>query len=440
MKELKKIEIPVTQLQQGMYVSDLDCGWEKSPFLLQGFIVTSDKIRLKLQEICQHVSIDTSRSIDLKKSMNDPTENTFQNKNDGAYRASAKPPPVHKNRYKKDAQTAKQEVHVAKKSYSVVQENLTGLLSNVDKKSIANPKRMDAASQLLVTSAISYPSSLPWLAMVQDRDNRAYDHALRTSTWALLCGRHIGLSKPDLKHLAIGTMLKDTGRIHDALQRKQSLSDQKSNSDIDTQLTDYDNLDPKVIDIIENFRERFNGTGKPRGLVGEEIPLLARVTAIATAYDFALNPVSEHREQMSPSQAAAMIYNQRGRAFQEELAILFIEAIGTYPTGTIMQLDTGEVAVVVSQDENSRLRPHILIVTDDTGQPIQQKRLVQLGKESDDDEGEVLNAKVMRDLSSQTINFNLAELMEEYEVIKAKAKAKQKPTQLERFKSFWRKK
>eukprot|EP00903_Cladosiphon_okamuranus_P004343 g4341.t1 len=88
-----------------------------------------------------------------------------------------------------------------------------------------------------------------------------------------------------------------------------------------------------------------------------------------------------------------MIYTQRGRAFQDELAIQFIEALGTYPLGTILQLDTGEVAVVVGQDEKHRLKPRIIVVTDEAGQPIAKKRIANLGKAQED--AEVISHQLM---------------------------------------------
>lgn len=439
-KELKRIKVPAGRIQMGMYVSNLDRPWKDSPFLLQGFVVSSSKVMTKLREICDFVYVDTDKSVNPRRmkaqavDTNQPEPPTSQKSDPkDPYRASKAKLPINKSRYKKPPSMTPADMKLARQSYKDVQKNLSGILDGISKKSLADQKQVDEASDTLVSSAVSYPSSLSWLALIQKHNNRIYDHALRASTWAVLCGRHIGLNESDLKWLAIGTMLKDIGQLRSALKKKKLSSNQSVEQSVD--LAKLSKLNSKVIGIIAHHRERFNGTGKPRGLEGEEIPLLARIATIATAYDLALNPMSKGREPMSPSQSARMIYTQRGRAFQDELAIQFIEALGTYPLGTILQLDTGEVAVVVGQDEKSRLKPRIIVVTDEAGQPIAQKRIANLGKAGEGDDGEFINAKVMRDLSFSAINLNMAELLEEYETLQ---KASENSGKLGFFKRLFR--
>jgi len=427
-KEVKRIKVPVDRIRMGMYISNLDRPWKDSPFLLQGFIVSSPKVLSKLKEICDFVYVDAGKSVNPKGNSgktsgggaSNSSKNIKSNPKD-PYRPSKTALPINKDRYKSVGGMTQADMRLARQSYKDVQKSLSGLLDGISKESSAERQQVDKASDTLVASAVSYPSSLSWLALIQKHNNRIYDHSLRTSTWAVLCGRHIGLSESDLKWLAIGTMLKDIGQLRSALKKKKLSSKESVEQSVD--LAKLSKLNSKVIGVIAHHRERFNGTGKPKGLEGEEIPLLARIATIATAYDLALNPMSKDRKPMSPSQAARMIYTQRGRAFQDELAIQFIEALGTYPLGTILQLDTGEVAVVVGQDKKSRLKPRIIIVTDQAGQPIAKKRIANLGKAGEGDTGEFINAKVMRDLSFSSINLNMAELLEEYETLNKSTKS-----------------
>lgn len=443
-KELKKIKVPANKIQMGMYVTGLDRPWNDSPFLLQGFVVSSSKVLSRLRELCEYVYVDTAKSVDVQRlkrvtssECSPKTGGSGKHSDRNPYRASKNPPPINRGRYAPPKPMSSAEMQTARRSFKDVQEHLTSVLSGVEKNSSANQKQVDTASGTLVSSAISYPSSLSWLALIQKHNNRIYDHALRASTWALLCGKHIGLSESDLKWLAIGTMLKDIGQLKRAAKSKNSKLSPEESVQLSVNLAKVSKLNRKVIGVIAHHRERFNGTGKPKGLEGEEIPLLARIASIATAYDLALNPISKDREAISPSQAAKMIYTQRGRAFQDELAIQFIEALGTYPLGTILQLDTGEVAVVVGQDEKHRLKPKIIVVTDEAGQPIENKRIANLGKAHEGAEGEHINAKVMRDLSFSSINLNMAELLNEYERLQ---KVEKKSGSLNFFKRVFRRK
>ena len=423
-KELERVQVPADKIQMGMYVTGLDRPWKDSPFLLQGFVVSSPKVLEKLRNLCSFVYVDSKKSLrapdadsQVFSPIGDGTAKNGKASRKDPYRASKKKLPINKDRYVAKPQMTSSEMRTARESYKDVQKTLSGLLQGISENSLADQKYVDKASGTLVSSAISYPSSLSWLALIQKHNNKIYDHALRASTWAVLCGRHIGLSESDLKWLAIGTMLKDIGKIRSMLKKAEEQSSSKAQAQ-SIDIAKLSKLNKNVIEVIAHHRERFNGTGKPRGLEGEEIPLLARIATIATAYDLSLNPLSKDREPMSPSQAARMIYTQRGRAFQDELAIQFIEALGTYPLGTILQLDTGEVAVVVGQDDKHRLKPRIIVVTDEAGQLIENKRIANLGKAGEGDKGEYINAKVMRDLSFSSIELNMADLLEEYDRLK----------------------
>jgi hypothetical protein len=182
----------------------------------------------------------------------------------------------------------------------------------------------------------------------------------------------------------------------------------------------------KVLGVIECYREKFNGTGKPRGLAGEAIPLLARIAAIAITYDLLLHPINADRPAMSPSEAARYIYAQRGRAFQDELAVQFIEALGTYPLGTLLQLDSGEIGVVVDHDEKARLKPTIMVVADEFGNstPTAQWRIINLNRASDEDYlrgaagSETLVTRIMRDLSADNLDLDMQRIQNVYQQIK----------------------
>lgn len=426
--------MPSDRIQMGMYIVGLDRAWKDSPFLLQGFVVSSPKVLQRLKDLCEYVYVDSEKSIrlgDKRKQKQEKPEpaspfspQVKKSSKRDPYRASRQPLPLNKERYRPHTRMTHAEMRVARESYQEVQKSLTRLLDGVTEGSVADLDEVNEASGTLVSSAISYPSSLSWLALIQKHNNKIYNHALRASTIAVLCGRHIGLSENDLKWLAIGTMLKDIGQLRAQLKKsaKEKKLTQEQIAELSVSFATVNKLHKKVIGIIAHHRERFNGTGKPKGLEGEEIPLLARIATIATAYDLALNPISKGREPMSPSQAARMIYTQRGRAFQDELAIQFIEALGTYPLGTILQLDTGEVAVVVGQDEKHRLKPRIIVVTDEAGQPIAKKRIANLGKAQEGSEGEHINAKVMRDLSFNSISLNMADLLDEYDALEKEQK------------------
>jgi len=89
--------------------------------------------------------------------------------------------------------------------------------------------------------------------------------------------------------------------------------------------------------------------------------LLARIAGIATTYDAISNP-REAVEPVAPSRAVSLLYNMRNNQFQEDLVVKFIQSIGLYPTGTLVELTTGDIGVVIEQHPQSRLMPQIAVL------------------------------------------------------------------------------
>lgn len=324
--ELKQIRVPAMHIAMGMYVSALDRPWSDSPFLMQGFCVTSPKVLAKLQELCEYVMVDSAKSIgtEVDKKLNTaPVAAKFDtNKSDEPVQASAKPLPINKEKYVRRPVMTTADVTTARQSYKNVQNSIGSVFKGVSANSALDAKSVEKASSALVNSAVRYPSALSWLALMQKRSDKVYNHAMRASTWALLCGRHIGIDEAELKYLTLAILLKDIGNLKSKSSKTRVNTEGMTREEAaiarTVALVKQSTKSEKVISIIETYREKFNGTGKPKGLVGEEIPLLARIASIAIAYDLLLNPVRSDRAALSPSEASRYIYAQRGRAFQDD--------------------------------------------------------------------------------------------------------------------------
>ena len=419
-QELHRVKVPTENLQIGMYVAELDIPWNSSPFTLQGFVIKSDNIRAKLRQICTYVLVDSTKSTpDNRKKLSVQVESFTRSKSkkNGPYQPSSEPLPIDNQRYARRPPMTLEETRKARSSYQKMRASLGGVYQSIQNNSATDSKQIEKASGLLVSSALSYPSSLSWLAMIQEKSSKTYDHSLRTATWALLCGRHIGLNQADLKWLAIGCMLKDFDQLVKEAKRKKA-SGSEDAVDYVSSLSRAARLNRKAIEVINYHKECFNGTGKPKGLLGEQIPLLARIASIAEAYDLLLNPMDRLQKPMSPSQAERAVYSQRGRAFQDELVIQFIEALGTYPLGTVLKLNSGETAMVVDQDPKFRLKPTLLVFADQDGQPLASKRILRLSEYEKNEAlkggGDHKPARILSDVSKNDLHFNMSTLLEEY--------------------------
>jgi putative two-component system response regulator len=182
---------------------------------------------------------------------------------------------------------------------------------------------------------------------VEQRDPFTGEHCQRLSVAAVMLGEALGLSKADLTALFRGGYLHDIGKISipDAILFKQGLLtpeewDVMRSHPIKGEhiCRTMKSLRP-VLPIIRNHHERWDGTGYPDGLVGESIPLLARIMQVADIYD-ALITERPYKPALSTEEAFAVMEEEVRRGWRDpELVPLFISTIQTAPAGELASLD-----------------------------------------------------------------------------------------------------
>lgn len=229
---------------------------------------------------------------------------------------------------------------------------------------------LETAVTPMVNSILRHPAALSCLVRLQKKDDYLYHHSLASLVWATVLGRHIGLNHDDLNVIALGALLLDVGKIRlpDEMLRKPDKLDEGETMlmrrhielglDI---LSESRDLDQRVKEMVAHHHERYNGGGYPRGLKGSQIPVFGRVAGIVDAYDAMITP-RPYAEPMSSYEAFRQLRAVADVDFQAELIDQFIQAIGVFPTGTLVELNTGEVAVVTKQNRVRRLRPEVMVI------------------------------------------------------------------------------
>jgi len=146
-------------------------------------------------------------------------------------------------------------------------------------------------------------------------------------------------------------------------------------------------VDFEILAIIENHHERMDGSGYPRGIDGAAIPLLARIAGLVDTYD-AMITARPYATARTSHEATQELLDCKGILFQEALVEQFVQAIGLFPTGTMVELNTGEVAIVVTQNNTRRLKPEVVIVLNADKESMEALKVVNLADQSIAAEGE----------------------------------------------------
>ena len=371
-KQLRQIS--VAQLQLGMYVHTLDRDWMGTPFLFQGFEITTDEELAQLRSLCKHVQIemDAAEVLPLAPELLRAADAGGAKAVDTLALAAADPiarsatvPAVDKIELRTELSQATEVMGTARTVVLAVFDQLRdggGL----------EAAAIESVVESMVHSVFRNRDAMGWLARMRSKDDYLYTHSLSTSVWALTFGRHLGLDREAMKVLGTGAMLLDVGKTRmpaHLLRKPEALTPTewkllRLHARYGAQLLRADEaLDKRVIEMVESHHERFDGSGYGNGLKGEDIPFLARVAGIVDAYD-AMISERAYAKPKTAYQAVRELSALAGTAFQPELVELFIQAVGVFPTGTLVELNTGEVGVVTAQNRYRRLKPEIMLILD----------------------------------------------------------------------------
>jgi len=164
-----------------------------------------------------------------------------------------------------------------------------------------------------------------------------------------------------------------------------------------------------VFNMVAYHHERYNGNGYPHGLKGQQIPLHGRIAAIIDCFD-AITTDRVYCKAISPYHAIEKLYEWRDVDFQSALVERFIQAVGIYPTGTIIELASGDIGIIVAQNPVKRLKPKIMLVLNNNKETYDNCLVFDLLTESKDHEGrdlKIIRAHKHGDFSIDHSNFSL---------------------------------
>jgi putative nucleotidyltransferase with HDIG domain len=215
-----------------------------------------------------------------------------------------------------------------------------------------------------------------------------YYHSLNVAVLSMMLGREAGLSAERINLLGVGALFHDVGksRIPDQVLLKTEPLNHAERAlyhlhcHMGEEIAEKLGLDPDAIAIVSQHHETMDGTGYPRGLKGDGISHLARIVAIANAYDNHCNRINPD-ESLTPHEALAQMFSKERVHFDDELLKMFIKCMGVYPPGSIVQLSNEAVGMVISINPSQTLRPSVLIY--DPTVPKEDAIIIDLESEPD---------------------------------------------------------
>jgi HD-GYP domain-containing protein (c-di-GMP phosphodiesterase class II) len=363
--EIEETRIDATDLRVGMFVCRLDRPWESTPFPLQGIELRTQEDVRNLRNLCAYVYIDRHRqAVDhshMLKSGDRKPELRFTRV-------------VHYT----DAVSVEDELPNAQAALRTATEMVDLIYADVASGRELSVELVERAVRPLVASVLRSADAFLYLEGMRRHDGYTYSHAIACSALAAAFGRHMGLHEDTVFSLAAGGLLMDVGKTRvpqELLQSPNPLSPQdlevvRSHIRHGMEIAaDAGINDPDVLAALRTHHERHDGGGYPQRLLGSGIPVPGRMLGIIDSYD-AMISARPYRSPISRHRALQQIYSGRNTLFQSELVEQFQACLGVYPTGSLVELSSGEIAVVIMQNKVRRLRPRVLLLTTPDKQPL----------------------------------------------------------------------
>jgi HD-GYP domain-containing protein (c-di-GMP phosphodiesterase class II) len=382
------VELPVEQIKLGTYVSRLDRPWAETPFLFQGFTVASDEDLQLLRSLCKVVYAEVSieEAEELKSARRAPATPREPRPPEPLEELSANPAAFADRVPIKDAVELKTELTLATTSFGEARRAVGAIFDHLRRGGGLDVPHLQTVVGSMVDSVFRNRDAMAWLARMKSKDDYLYSHSLSASVWALAFGRHLGLDKETLTSLGTGAMLLDIGKtmLPTELLTKSGKPSDKEWQMIRTHvdqgvklLRAAPDVDNRILTMIETHHERFDGSGYPHKLKGDDIPLIGRIAGIVDCYDAMISERS-YAKPRSAYDAVRELKRLGGIAFPAELVELFIQAVGVFPTGSLVELNTGEVGVVIGQNRYRRLRPEVMLILDAQKKPREEFTTIDL--------------------------------------------------------------
>ncbi len=392
-----------------MYVCRLDRPWLETPFLFQGFYIRDDKEIEDLRRYCDFVEIDLEQSDARILDSLSPagrmsrqravSTSVFYRRNSiwhrirrifGGKEVTA-PQQLEPGEFYQDTASTADELVVARSVHSGALEQLMNVLGAIrNGESISMPE-LEVVTGAMVDSVLRNSTALALLTRMREKGEYTSSHSLESSVWALVFGRHLCLDRESLTAVGLGGLLLDVGKTKipaKLLIKKGELSDverayMKTHVDIGLEiLAETTDVDSRVLDMVATHHERYDGSGYPKGWKGNQIPVFGRIGGIVDSYA-AMTSDRPYANAKSSYDAMREFKALSDKHFQAEMVEQFIQAVGIFPAGTLVELNTGEIGVVLKEHQSSRLQPELAIIRDSKKRPLENFEVIDLRQEGE---------------------------------------------------------
>ena len=254
------------------------------------------------------------------------------------------------------------------------------VLRTAEEKQVLQVRKAKRLTQQMVDLIQTDESMLVGLASIKSFDAYTFAHSVNVCIYSMLIGDRMRLEKADVARLGLAALMHDIGKTYipaTILNSNGKLSERewelmKYHTFFGVKEISRVNALRDAVDtlfVTAQHHAQFNGNGYPQRPGGWKLRLFSRIVTVADYYDAMTAYRIYQKEPITPDQALQFMVANAGNIFDPFIPKIFVQAMGLYPTGTIVELDNGEIGVVTRQNGDHRFlhRPVVEVLRSSEG-------------------------------------------------------------------------
>lgn len=400
-------KIAINDLTIGMYIADMKTSWFTTPFLTHNFLIKNKSQIEKIKSIkIKKIFIDTDKGLDIGQTLEGERKKKKEKEEKERIEVIEKPKKSknlleaieaiedEEEEFDEDGEIIEEKIQFEKelieatKVRSDVEDVVSNVMLDIKLGKAVNVENIVNVAKDMVDSIYRNKHAITSLARLKNFNEYTFNHCVNVAILSATFGRHLRLSKKDVTILGMGGIVHDLGKMkvpESILNKPGSYTPEefevmKMHVNYTMDILDKSDGIPEGAKLMaKEHHERCDGKGYPNGLKEKEISLFGLIGAIVDVYDAITSDRVYHTARL-PFDALRFIFSLSSNSLNKPLVDKFIQCIGIYPIGSYIMLNTKEVVVVVSINNNELLRPVTRLMINSRGFKVATHNIIDLSE------------------------------------------------------------